>query len=321
MDSELSFNKKSGRKFHLYSIYFKHKNQIRRKFLRQNYFKSSFFLAPAHKHLTTVTKASRLCSNSLCSRVHKQPNFTIFAEPTSKTRLKIFKNRWKKSCHERHGNVSEVAPTKHHSQNNSNLCMTTAGLLDAAKEEHQSRKKNIVQSKRHNYESFHANQPRSISSIDSADTTTIITDSIKTAYIDNNKHFLRTQTQSCHYMTRDLQNTQSCKNQTKCGISWDFINSTKSCGIIHIDTHNYLFESPPCDMRGVTSKQNNNDPTATGSRQTKPRTSSANHEFTPYANYRNFFKWRRYSAMQKFAKFLMPFFILVNMLPLLYAGE
>lgn len=45
-------------------------------------------------------------------------------------------------------------------------------------------------------------------------------------------------------------------------------------------------------------------------------------KFLSYANYRKFFKWRYQSSdMQKFVKFLLPIFILVNMLPFLYAGE
>lgn len=322
MDSELSFNKKPSRKFHLYSIYFKYKNPYRSKVLRQSYHKSSFFLAPDQKY----SKYSKLCSSLLCSSVQKQSYYATFAESTNKTKLKTFKHRWKKS-HERRYigcNVSKDLPTIFRYQNKSNFCVTTADFLNSKT---QSREKHFVQFKRHTCKSLQTNQQLSISSIsvDSVEQTTIINNSITTENIDNNEHFLfnviKTQTQSCHYKTRDLQDTQSYKNQTKCGNSWEFLNSTKSSGITSINSQ-ILFESPPSDMRD-NNKQNHNDPTAAmaGSRLTKARISSANHEFTPYANYRNFFKWRRYSAMQKFAKFLMPIFILVNMLPLLYAGE
>ncbi len=67
--------------------------------------------------------------------------------------------------------------------------------------------------------------------------------------------------------------------------------------------------------------------TATAATNTKSANSTAKTattiiKFLSYANYRKFFKWRyQCSDMQKFVKFLLPIFILVNMLPFLYAGE
>lgn len=351
MASKVSINIRSS-KFHSNNIFFKFKNKRRRKSQNQFFYTSKSVLLSSAAIATTAATSSSFHRNSFQqfkhhSKVQKRQNSTLFVKHFNSTTAnhnnKFQKHRWKLNDDETGCNLDTTV------NKDVALCCLTEERFSKIfinKTEHQIDALDSDNFLWHQRKCFQQQQQQSKP-----------IDAKSPSYVDDNTKF-STETQFLHdvYRFKSISNEfnelDNVKNTTttiitpaaKATTFTQLYNNTEktrkfSCQEFDNKKHHKICsetrKSKSNDHQNVMLMHNqmqNNDNNGGKSSlhgdsykvsSTRLQNNTPKEDFClSYAKYRKLFKWRYASSdVHKFVKILLPIFILVNMLPFLYAGE
>ncbi|CAO1427442.1 unnamed protein product [Diamesa serratosioi] len=338
MASKVSINIRSS-KFHSNNIFFKFKNKRRRKSQNQFFYTSKSVLLSSA--IATAATSLPYHRNSFQqfkhSKVHKRQNSTLFVKhfnsiTASNHNNKFQKHRWKLNDDETGCNLDTTV-------NKDTLCCLTEKRFNVFfinTTEHQIDaldSKNFLWHQRKCFQQQqHHQQSKPI-------------DAKNPSYVDDNTHF-STETQFLHDVySNKFNELDNVKNTTTTTTTTTIItpaatvsqyNTTFSCQEFDSKNHHKKCSESRTESNDqqnimlVHNQMQNNDNNEGKSSlhgdsykvsSTRLQNNTPKEDFClSYAKYRKLFKWRYASSdVHKFVKILLPIFILVNMLPFLYA--
>ena len=344
MASKVSINIRSS-KFHSNNIFFKFKNKRRRKSQNQFFYTSkSVLLSPAIATAATSSPYHRKSFQQFKhSKVQKRQNSTLFVKQFNSTKAnqnkKFQKHRWKLNDDETRCNLDTTV-------NKDALCCLTEKRFSKFfinKTEHQIdalNSENFLWHQRKCFQQQQQLQQQQSKPIDAKNPS----------YVDDNTQF-STEIQFLQdvYIFKSISNEfnelDNVKNTTTTKIitptqtaTVSRCNTSFSCQEFDNKIHNKKcseYRNKRNDQQNamlVHNQMQNNDNNKEKSSlhgdsykvsSTRLQNKTPKEEFClSYTKYRKLFKWRYASSdVHKFVKVLLPIFILVNMLPFLYAGE